>query len=500
MTAKQRGWPGDLLAIVAGALITPSLAPFSIWPLGLFSLGLLVWLLEDISPRRAALRGWCYGLGLFGAGTSWVYVSIHVYGYAPVPLAVFLTVLFSAGLALFTALTTYVYARWVRPAPLGNTLGFAAVITLGDWWRSWFLTGFPWLYPGYGHIDSPLSGWAPVVGIYGLSFIIALTAALLCRQIVSRQLSHWGLAALVSTWLGGVILAQIDWVEPADREPVSVAMVQANIPQDEKWIPEQFEPTLDTYRRMSESLWANYDIVIWPEAAIPGFYHQAEEFLTAIDHQASAAGASLITGLPSIDTSVRPRRFYNSVMAMGSGSGLYHKQRLVPFGEYVPLESWLRGLIEFFDLPMSDFTRGSADQPGITSQDLLLAPFICYEIVYPDLVASWLPQADLLLTVSNDAWFGSSVGPLQHLQMAQMRALENGRYLLRSTGSGVSAIVDHRGHITERGGQFTREVITGEALVLTGSTPFSITASWPILGLSLLLCIGLPLFAAKMRG
>ncbi len=216
-------------------------------------------------------------------------------------------------------------------------------------------------------------------------------------------------------------------------------------------------------------------------------------------NEARSGGATLITGIPYRDSSTEPPRYHNSIMAFGDGSGTYYKQRLVPFGEYVPLERWLRGLIHFFDLPMSNFTPGPDKQEGLLAGDYRLAPSICYEIVYPDLVAGWLPGTDLLITISNDAWFGRSFGPLQHLQMARMRALENGRYLLRGTGSGVSAIIDHRGAITARGDQFTREVIRGEARIMTGATPFSITGSWPVIALCAASIIGLWLFAARIR-
>lgn len=500
MNPLTRGWIGHLLAVAAGALITLSLAPFTIWPLGLVSLGLLVWLLDPLTPAQAALRGWCYGLGLFGAGTSWVYVSIHVYGHATVPLAVFLTALFSAGLALFTAVTWYGYARWIRDCPTGNTVGFAAVFTLGEWWRGWFLTGFPWLYVGYGHLESPLAGWAPVFGIHGLSFIIAFSAAVLTRQVINRAMQPRMIVAVLAFWVGGLLLTFVHWVHPTARPDLRVAMVQADISQEQKWRPDQFQPTLDLYRRMSAPLWGHNDIVIWPEAAIPGLYQRVKPFLDNMSRQAKAANATLITGVPFYDDSTPSPRFYNSIVALGTGHGIYHKRRLVPFGEYVPLEHWLRGLIRFFNLPMSSFSPGPAHQQGLYSGDLLLAPFICYEIVYPDLVARWLPAANLLVNISNDAWFGTSIGPLQHLQMAQMRALENGRYLLRSTGSGVSAIIDQRGRIVVRGTQFSREVIEGKAKVMSGETPFSATGSWPILVLCAALCIGLRVFAAKMRG
>ncbi len=484
MKSVKQGWSGDLLAMLAGALITPSLAPFNLWPLGIASCALLVWLLTDLTPKQAAKRGWFYGFGLFGAGTSWVYVSIHVYGYAPVPLAAFLTLMFSAGLGIFTSVTFYCYARWIRDQASGQLLGFAAIFVLGEWWRSWFLTGFPWLYVGYGHIDTPLAGWAPVGGIYALGFIVALTGAVISQGLQQKKLMPRQVLMIVALWLGGFLLNTINWTIPNDQPAVKVAMVQANIPQEIKWNRDQYQATLKRYKQTSAALWAENDIVIWPEAAIPSYYQYAKPFFTIMGDRARQHNTSLITGIPYLEQDEAGNKDrYNSIMAFGDGDGLYHKQRLVPFGEYVPLEDILRGLIQFFDMPMSNFSAGAEGQAGIKAGELTLAPFICYEIVYPELVTQWLPQADMLITISNDAWFGGSIGPLQHLEMAQMRALESGRYLLRSTGSGVSAIVNQRGQIVVRGGQFTEEVIKGEARGFQGATPFSLSGSWPILGL-----------------
>jgi apolipoprotein N-acyltransferase len=480
----QQGTGGHLLAIASGALVTLSLAPFNLWPAGLLSVALLVWLLHGITPGKAALRGWCYGLGLFGCGTSWVYVSIHTYGHAPAALAAGLTVLFCAGLALFCCLTFYLYARFIRDLPGGHHLGFAALFVLGEWLRSWFLTGFPWLYLGYGHLHTSLSGWAPVGGVLLVSFIIAYSGAFLGHAIQQRKILIPHLIAVCLFWFAGWSLQNIEWTQASNKPALNIAMVQANIGQDVKWDRDQYWPSLNLYNRMSQPLWAEADAVIWPEAAVPAYYDHAQHFLGRMTKKAEEHNSSLILGIPYREKIDNAYQNYNSIMAFAEGSGIYHKQRLVPFGEYVPLENILRGLIGFFDLPMSQFSSGK-DQELLSIKSQTLAPFICYEIVYPDLVASWLPQAELLITISNDAWFGDSIGPLQHMQMAQMRALENGRYLIRSTGNGISAIVNPKGHIEARSEQFQQQVLQGKVQAMSGSTPFSITGSWPTIGLCL---------------
>ncbi len=470
-----------LLAPAAGALVTLSLAPFDLWPLGILSCALYGYLLCLCNTREAIWRGWLYGLGLFGSGASWVYVSIHVHGYASVPLATVLTLAFCAGLALLHALFAWCYVRWVRALPGGMLLGFPALWVLFEWLRSWLLTGFPWLYLGYAHLDTWIAGWAPVFGVFGLSFICALTGICLFLSWRSRQLisitTYLGL--IVTLWLGGGVLKPIEWVGRASEEPLSVALYQPNIPQEHKWDRAWYQPILEQFETAVEQGYGK-DIILWPESAIPRTYHRARDFLDPIAARAKAFESTLITGIPT--RSADGESYYNSIVSLGEGRGQYDKQRLVPFGEYVPLEAWLRGLIRFFDLPMSNFSAGSPDQAPLRADSYRVAPFICYEVVYPDLVAANAGDADLLVTISNDSWFGSSIGPLQHLQMARMRALENGRYMLRGTNNGVSAIIDHRGQLVGQTDQFVTTTLHGEAEVMLGRTPFSSFGSAVIIG------------------
>src|SRR5690606_13233424 len=355
----QRRWPGYIASAGCGVLVTLSLAPFDLWPLGILALLVLHRLLDFVDARGAALRGWCFGTGLFLSGVSWVYVSIHDYGAASIGLAAGLTAAFCLLLALMHGMLGYGYVRWLRDYRSGRWLGFAAWWVLWEWLRYWLFTGFPWLYIGYGHLHTPLAGLAPVIGVLGISFAVALTAAALALFL--QNAARWvPLVAAATMWIGAIGLGQISWTEP-NRQRASVALVQANIPQAMKWDPEQYRQTLDTYSALSAPHWQSADIVFWPEAAIPAFYDRAQSFFDEQAAHAQNYRHALIAGVPyrTPPTATQTNgAVYNSAVALGHGVGVYHKQHLVPFGEYVPLESVLRGMIQFFDLPMSNFQAG----------------------------------------------------------------------------------------------------------------------------------------------
>ncbi|MBB3184782.1 apolipoprotein N-acyltransferase [Halomonas fontilapidosi] len=469
---------GCLAALLAGGLTTLSAAPFSLWWLGPVAAGLVYVGLPALTPAQAALRGWCYGLGLFGSGASWVYVSIHDYGYTGVPLALFLTALFVAGLALFFAATLWLYRRLCGSHLAA--LSFAGAWVLGEWLRTWLFTGFPWLLLGTAQIDSPLAPWAPVGGVYLLSLITALTGSLGVELLRRRW---WAAAPIALLWLVPQLLPA-QWTLPAG-EPVRVALLQGNLPQLIKWTPEGQRRAVDTYLSMTRTLEAEVDLVVWPEAALPMFEDQAAPYLDRA-RASLPAGTELLTGILQRDDS---GLYFNSVVGRGDVNGEYRKAHLVPFGEYLPLESLLRGAIAFFDLPAPTMTPGPANQSPIRAGELVLGNAICYEIIYADLVASRAREADALLTVSNDTWFGASIGPLQHLQMARLRALENGRPVVRATSNGVTALIDPRGRITARAPQFETTVLTGEITPMKGLTPFTRTGSWPSWLLAALLVV-----------
>ena len=480
----RSGWLSNSLSLVAGALITLTLSPFNLWPLVFVSCMVLFISLSQLSPRQAAVRSWYFGFGMFASGTSWVYVSIHDYGAAPVPLAALLTVVFVAGLALFLALLGWLWARFLRhdTYSISNALAFAALWVAIEAFRGWFLTGFPWLYIGYSQLNGPLAGLAPLGGVWLISFVLALSSALLLTVCCNRDWrARIGAACIVlSLWSLGFALQSYQWTQ-ASGEPLSVTAIQGNIEQNLKWDPAQIEAQLSLYQSLTLNTPPS-DLVIWPETAVPVLKEQAQGYLDSMDRIISRQDSALITGLPLRQNDQHgDLRYYNAITTLGDSDGEYRKQKLVPFGEYVPLQDLLRGVIAFFDLPMSDFARGPSQQAPLQAKGYKIAPYICYEVVYPEFATQLAAQSDILLTISNDTWFGTSIGPMQHLQMAQMRALEAGRWVIRATNNGVSALIDPRGQISVTVPQFKQAVLRGSVVPMQGLTPYLRWQSWPLI-------------------
>lgn len=514
---------GILTAVLAGFLVTLSFSPWFFWPLGILGVGYFWWLLQEGSPVRAFWRGWSFGFGLFASGVSWVYVSIADHSTTPKPLAVLMTGVFVGALAFFYAFFAVIYQRFIRKLPFGHSLGFASLWLLFEWFRSVFLTGFPWLFLGDAHLYSPLRGFAPIIGGLGIGFLVALVSTMLALcvknviypcfahqnktmdqipqpdALAQKQCIHiaTGLTGIfiLSIFVLGEALADIEWTHPVESSrPIEVAAIQGNVDQDYKWTDEAIVPTLTAYSRAT-ALVASADLVVWPETAMTQLYHEAQPTLDALQEMAVHQQTNLITGIPDQHSplSVTLSAYYNSVIGLGLASGKYNKQKLVPFGEYVPFADRLRGLTDFFDLPMSSFSRGKPNQSPlniqIDDQAFNVAPFICYEIVYPNLVAKAAQSAELLVTLSNDAWFGRSIGPKQHLALAQMRSLETGRYQLRATNTGVTALIDHKGRIITELPIYEFASLQGKARLMSASTPFMVYGYWPSVGFCLLLLV-----------
>lgn len=498
LSAPPRRGVALACALLAGAMIPFSLAPFDIWPLGLLSVVALGYALQGAGAARAFWLGVLFNIGLYGVGASWVYISISQFGNTSVPMALVLTTLFVLGLSFLFAWPFALYGRWLARSRWHWPLALPAAWVLNEWLRSWLLTGFPWLYLGYAHLHTPLAGFAPIFGVFGVGWLVALSACgwLYAVRGPLVRYQRWALAGgIAGIWLVGALARSISWTD-FDERPITLGMAQGNIPQELKWEPSFRDETFRIFNGLSETLW-QYDWVIWPEAAIPLMYHRAQAQLNELDARAKASRTSFITGILYDDWD--NRRFYNSLIALGEGSGREFKHRLVPFGEYVPLEQYLRGTIEFFNLPTSIIHPGPAYEMGLVTPQGIIAPTICYEVVYPDLVAARAKRSNVLLTVSNDAWFGRSIGPVQHFQMAQMRALESGRYMVRATNNGLTGIIDAKGNTLVQGGRFTQEFIVGEVRAAHGLTPFLRWGSWPVL-LGAAAVLGIIVWRERRRG
>ncbi|MCP5419172.1 MAG: apolipoprotein N-acyltransferase [Gammaproteobacteria bacterium] len=477
---------GDVLAVVLGALLPLAFAPFDVWPLAILGLAALFGLWQGQSPRRAAWRGGLFGLGWFGVGIYWVFISLHQYGHAPVAFAVLATLALILAMALYPAIMGYLLVRW---APRGDGLRWLmaapALWTVLEWVRSWLFSGFPWMAMGYSQISSPLSGFAPYFGVFGVGWAVAMSAGLLLMLFRAqgwRRLSV-GLGAGV-LWISAWMLAQVVWVEPAG-EPLRVSLIQGNISQDRKFEPEELDNTLRRYAEMSAQVTPDSDVIIWPETAIPMFYDDAREFVEQLEAYAHRTGVDYLIGIPT--GSWTTRVFQNSVLSLGSSQGFYHKHRLLPFGEYLPLRQLLSFFHNLVDIPLGDFTPGGKRQTLLRVAGQPVGVSICFEAVFGSEIRRTLPDARFLVNVSNDAWFGESLAPYQHLQIAQMRSLESGRYMARATNTGISAFIDSHGRIVKHSPLFQAVALTNPVQPLQGATPYVRWGDRPVVILMALL-------------
>ncbi|MCX8086333.1 MAG: apolipoprotein N-acyltransferase [Rhodocyclaceae bacterium] len=464
-------------AAALGAASVLGFAPFEVFALPIFTLALLFRLWQRAAtPGIAARLGFTWGLGFFLAGVSWVYVSLHEVGGMAAPLAVIATVLFCAYLALFPALAGYLACRLASADFRQDVLMLAGIWTLTEALRGALFTGFPWLAVGYSATPpNPLAGFAPVLGIHGMNFLVALLAALLAHGTAS-----WARTATVLTVIGllagtGQLLRGMAWTSPVGA-PLMVALLQGNVPQSLKWEPERLPLSLDTYARLAQEHPAA--LTVLPETAIPLFFDQVPDELwqTLMRH------GDLLVGI-----AVRHREggYVNGAVALTqAGAQSYAKRHLVPFGEYVP-----PGFAWFFDLvkiPMSDFSAGPPRQPPLAVAGQKIAPNICYEDLFGVELLEALPEATLLINLSNTAWFGRSLAQDQHLQIARLRALETGRMMLRATNTGMTAAIAPDGRVIASLPPFTTGALVVTVQGYTGLTPY---ARWGDT-LSLLLAIG----------
>ncbi len=463
-------------ALVAGALTVAGYAPLAVFPLPFLTLaGLLLLWRSAATPRAAFGMGFAFGAGVFGVGVSWVYVSLHDFGMMPAPLAAMGTLAFCAILALYPAAAGWCLARLQFGRLASALFAFPVLWTLFEWLRGWIFTGVSWLALGYSQVDSPLAGFAPVVGTYGVSFVTALCAGLLVVVVTgSGKARLAGGVALVLAFGLGQLLKKIDWTSPQGAL-LKVALLQGNIPQDLKFQADRYAATLAIYKRLVQA--SEGQLIVLPETAIPRFLDAVDpSYLKDIERIAAERRADILIGVPIRDSD---GRYFNSVISVGtSPSQRYDKSHLVPFGEFVPPGfGWI---VKTFAIPLTDFSLGPENPKPLALAGQLVAPNICWEDAFGEEIIRQLPQATLLANVSNVAWFGDSLAPAQHLQISRMRALETGRTMLRATNTGVTAIIDPRGRVVARLPQFTEGILTGEVQGYVGASPYVKSGNTPI--------------------
>lgn len=474
---------GIVVALGAGAALPLAFAPFNFAVLAILSPALLFLLWQNGSPWRCAGIGLAFGLGSFGVGVSWVYRSLHDYGGMSVPLAALAVTLFVLVLSFFPALVGWLQARFGRRKRVIHLIVvLPALWVLLEWCRSWVLTGFPWLSLGYSQIDTPLSGLASWFGVYAVSLGVALVAGLLAL-LIDKPRRPWPALALVGVFGLGFLMGRVAWVEP--KGPLlKVALVQGNVPLTMKWSALHRMTVAERYLHLSQE-YRDQDLVVWPEVAIPAFQNQLPSaFWRELNHEATQYQTDFLYGtLERTQRADGSSHYYNVVRSIAPRPQTYHKRHLVPFGEYLPypvLTQWLMGAL---NIPMSDFSPWTGDDGVMRVAGQAVAVSICYEDAFPEEIIRLLPEASLLVNVSEDAWFGRSLGPLQRLQMARMRALETGRFLLRVANTGVTAIIDHRGEIVARTEQFKTVVLSGAVQPMQGATPYVRWGNKAVLGL-----------------
>jgi apolipoprotein N-acyltransferase len=476
------------LALPVGAAVSLAFAPFGWWPLAILGVAYLFATWQDATPRRAAFCGFLFTVGTYLAGTYWLYHSVYEIGHAPIVLTVLVIVIIASVMGTYAAALGYVLTRWVKVQGVVRwLLVLPAAIAVMEWFRGWFLSGFPWLALGYTQTDTPLAGLAPLGGVYGVTFAVVLTAgAVVALLFANSRARTVAVAVAAAVWILGFSLWQHQWTQTTGQ-PVTVAIVQGAVPQEMKWDQEQFEKTLDLYRDLTAPH-LGADIIVWPESALAAPVHMLGGFLGPQWEAAKRSGSTLVLGQLRRD----PRReiYYNAVLALGDEPQWYAKRRLVPLSEYFPVPEFIRDWLKGMDLPYSGFEAGGDSQPALDAAGQKLGVSICYEDAYASDQLAVLKDATLLVNVTNDAWFGDSTAAHQHLQISRMRALEAGRTLLRAANDGISAIIGPDGRVTETLPRFQPGVLDGSVQPRTGLTPYARFGNWPVITFSLAVLLG----------
>ncbi|WP_044170123.1 apolipoprotein N-acyltransferase [Candidatus Pantoea carbekii] len=469
-----------VLALIYGVIGTLSFSPYNFWPAALISLfGLQTLLLNKHFIQTSAI-GFIWGIGLFFSGINWIYISIANFGRMPTAINIFIVMLLISYLSFYPMLFAILMnCFWPYPSLCRFSLAAPALWHITEFSRSYILTGFPWLQFGYSQIDGPLKGLAPLAGVEAITFLLMIITGLFAHAFYNRALKS-AMAAITIIFICQWSI-KLRWYQSIPEHSINIAIIQGNIPQSIKWDTKQLIHTLNIYTSYTHRWMDKVSIIIWPESAITDLESNQQPFLHALDHELRAHGSALVTGIIDSDIEHNNCRNYNSLIVLGDtesysyhNQNRYQKNHLVPFGEFMPQEKLLRYLAPFFNFPMSSFSHGNYLQRPLRIAGYNFTCSICYEIILGEQIRENLhPDTNCLLTISNDAWFGRSIGPWQHFQMARMRALELGRPLLCATNNGISAVINANGNVEKMIPPFTRQVLNSKVTFTTGQTPYS---------------------------
>lgn len=476
-----------LRSFFSGLLIPCGFAPFHMPGLSILGIALLFAQIQQQTLKQAFTAGLMFGLGFFGLGVSWIYVSIHDYGHLNALLSGFITLLFILYLALYPAVVTLLYQRLSgKRSTLFKCFLFSALWCLAEFLRATFMSGFPWLLLGFGQIDTPLNYLLPILGVFGVGFITCLLATFLATGMKAERAKRYPwIIAFVAMLLLPSLLQNQQWTAVSSSK-ISVGVIQANLSMRDKWDEALFWQLLKRYDDYAGQLLGKKQLIVMPESAIPIPANYVTDFLEDLNLRAKNSGSAVLLGIPE-PTSVDDTAYHNSLTTLGMAQGSYLKQHLVPFGEFIPkpfqqISNWL-------SIPVANMLPGKALQPLVYVHDHPIATLICYELAYPQLLRSQLPQAEWIVSISDDGWFGHSLAMYQQLQIAQVLSLQTGRFQIVANNDGLSSIIDAQGKIISSLPAFSAGVLNAEIRPATGASPWVSLGDAPILLVCLLIMV-----------
>lgn len=474
-------------SILAGLLVPCGFAPFHMPGLAILGMALLFLQLQQKSLKQSFVAGFAFGFGLFSLGVSWVYVSIHDYGHLFAPLSALVTLIFIAYLSLYPAMMAMLYQRLAnQQSRLFSCLLFSALWCLSEYLRATVFSGFPWLLLGTSQMDTPLQYLLPVFGVFGVGFLSCLAAASLAIGVQStrKRRNPWIVMGILIL-LAPAVLKKHAWTA-TDTTPISVGVIQANLSMRDKWDERLFWQMLQRYEAYIGQLIGKKQLIVMPESAIPVPGNYVSDVLDMLDTQASNAGSAILLGIPE-PTTEDSTAYYNTLTTLGVAQGAYLKQHLVPFGEFIPKP--LQALNQWLALPSANMKPGKDGQPLVRVHNHPIASLVCYEVAYPQLLRKQLPEAEWIVSISDDGWFGHSLAAYQQVQMSQVLSLQTGRFQIVANNDGLSSIINAKGQIEASLPAFQSGVLNAAIYPSHGATPWVSFGDKPVFIMSLFILL-----------